>query len=312
LLVILVTISMFKLISSSLVAATIADSKFKKHLVGPEDAGIYPVIFFVTGFSGLAPEFSYSDLVGKIVDRGYIVVGLDHIELPDYPSQGKAFFDVMEWAKDGLGPALKDAGIASLPDLDKVAVMGQSAGNHVVGEGLQANGCSLAKAQVMLDPVDGFDPFGIITAQNLITPGQKLTYTTPTLLLDNELDPKAKNILFPACAPANLGAPRWFDAVAGPVFNVNASQYGHVDCLNDAIILAGGLVCPTNLATNKNRYKNHLAKTIHWFLSGVFDGNTENLDLLQDTSSYKIDVTLRQDLKNAAIKPGCTNNAVLV
>merc|ERR1712194_787268 len=111
------------------------------------------------------------------------------------------------------------------PDLDKVAVMGQSAGNHVVGEGLQANGCSLAKAQVMLDPVDGYDPFGIIKAQNLITPGQKLTYTTPTLLLDNELDPKAKNFLFPACAPANLGAPLWFDAVAGPVFNVNASQY---------------------------------------------------------------------------------------
>merc|ERR1712157_334812 len=130
------------------------------------------------------------------------------------------------------------------------AVMGQSAGNHVVGQGLQ-DGCSLAKAQVMIDPVDGFDPFGMVHKEDLIIPGKKLKYTTPTLLLDNELDPVAKNKLFPACAPAKLGAPRWFDAVAGPVFNVNASKYGHVDCLNDALILAGGLACPTNLFTNK-------------------------------------------------------------
>merc|ERR1712032_847682 len=210
-----------------------------------------------------------------------------------------------------LTTALREAKIDATPDLDKVAVMGQSAGNHVVGQGL-TDGCSLAKAQIMIDPVDGFDPFGMVHSEDLITPGEKLKYTTPTLLLDNELDPKAKNALFPACAPANLGAPRWFDATAGPLFNVNASKYGHVDCLNDAIILAGGFVCPTKLLTDKNAYRAHLAKTIDMFLSGLFKGETGNFAKLKDPSSFGIDVTLRQDLKNGAIKPGCTNQAVVV
>merc|ERR1712187_597615 len=103
------------------------------------------------------------------------------------------FYEVMEWAKSGLAQALVDNGIAATPDLDKVAVMGQSAGNHVVGQGL-TDGCSLAKAQIMIDPVDGFDPFGIVHAEDLITPGQKLKYTTPTLLLDNELDPRVRTL----------------------------------------------------------------------------------------------------------------------
>merc|ERR1712048_973215 len=108
-------------------------------------------------------------------------------------------------------------------------------------------------------------------------------YETPTLLLDNELDPVAKNKLFPACAPAKLGAPRWFDAVAGPVFNVNASKYGHVDCLNDVFIKAGTIMCPSDKTTDKN------------------------------ASSFGVDVTLRQDLKEmdvSDIKPGCTNHGV--
>merc|ERR1712048_1157595 len=173
--------------------------------------------------------------------------------------------------------------------------MGQSAGNHVVGQGL-TNGCSLAKAQIMIDPVDGFDPFGLVHSEDLITPGEKLKYTTPTLLLDNELDPKKKNILFPACAPANPGAPRWFDATAGPIFNVNASKYGHIDCLDNIFIAAGSLMCPTDKTTDKDAYRNHLAATIDLFLDGFFNGKSSNFDQLEDPSSFGVDVTVRQDL----------------
>merc|ERR1711977_784921 len=194
---------------------------------------------------------------------------------------------VMEWAKAGnLAQALTDAKISA------VAVMGQSAGNHVVGQGL-TDGCSVAKAQVMIDPVDGFDPFGKVHAEDLITPGQKPNYTTPTLLLDNELDPKKKNLLFPACAPAKLGAPRWFDATAGPLFNVNASKYGHIDCLNDLFIAAGNLICPTDKTTDKAAYREHLATTIDVFLSGVFYSKADNFAQLEDPKSFGITVTLR-------------------
>jgi len=270
---------------------------------------------FVSGFSGLAPAFTYSTFIDELSDKGYIVVGLDHIKAPNYPKQGADFLNVMEWVRVGnLTQALRDAKITASPDLERVAVMGQSAGNHVVGQGLE-DGCSLAKAQVMIDPVDGFDPFGMVHKEDLITPGQKLTYETPTLLLDNELDPVAKNKLFPACAPAKLGAPRWFDAVAGPVFNVNASKYGHVDCLNDVFIKAGTIMCPSDKTTDKNAYRSHLAGTIDLFLDGVFQGHSDSFEKLQDASSFGVDVTLRQDLKEmdvSDIKPGCTNHAVVV
>jgi len=288
---------------------------FNMHFTAPEGSDSFPVILFVTGFSGLAPDFTYSDFVGKVTDKGYIVVGLDHVKAPNYPAQGQDFHNIMEWVAAGnLTAALRENGIDANPDLDRVAVMGQSAGNHVVGQGL-TDGCSLAKAQIMIDPVDGFDPFGMVHSEDLITPGEKLKYTTPTLLLDNELDPKHK-LLMPSCAPAKLGAPRWFDATAGPLFNVNASKYGHVDCLNNFYITAGNLICPTDRTTDKDAYKAHLASSIDTFLSGLFEGQQEAaFQKLEDPSSFGVDVTLRQDLKgmsHSAIKPGCTNQAVIV
>jgi hypothetical protein len=306
------------LFAAAAVAQATADGStlgFNMHYYAPETEGTYPTILFVTGFSGLAPTFVYSDFVNQLVGKGYIVVGMDHLKAPNYPVQGKDFHNIMEWASEGnLQQALEAAGIHATADLDRTAVMGQSAGNHVVGEGL-TNGCSLAKAFVMIDPVDGFDPFGVIQAQNLITPGEKLPFTIPSLLLDNELDGKGKNFLFPACAPLKLGAPRWFDATAGPVWNVNASKYGHVDCLNDLIIGAGGFICPTDSKTDKKAYRKHLVDTVALFLEGVLDNKPANFDDLEKEATFGVEVTLRKDLKglsHSAIKAGCSNSAIVV
>jgi hypothetical protein len=299
----------------ALAAASSTDNLgFKLRFSAPEAEGSYPVVFFVTGFSGDAPAFMYSDFVQELADKGYVVLSLSHLKIPNYPKQGSNFHDIMEWAKAGnLQKALADAGFSAVADLERAAVMGQSAGNHVVGQGLK-DGCSLAKAFVMIDPVDGFDPFGIIQKENLIQPGEKLPFSLPSLLLDNELDSKSK-LLFPACAPLKLGAPRWFDATAGPVWNVNASKYGHVDCLDDAWITAGTMVCPSDRKTDKPAYRKHLAETVALFLEGVLDGKTANFDALEDASQFGVEVSLRRDLKglsHSAIKPGCTNTAVLV
>jgi hypothetical protein len=303
--------------AAALAAEATSDTEFgfKTHFYAPEKEGTYPLILFVTGFSGMAPAFTYSNFVEQVAAKGYIVVGLDHLKAPNYPVQGADFHSIMEWANEGgLQTALDAQGVKATVDISRTAVMGQSAGNHVVGEGLK-NGCSVAKALVMIDPVDGFDPFGVIQAQNLITPGEKLPFTIPSLLLDNELDPKSNNFLFPACAPAKLGAPRWFDATAGPVWNVNASKYGHVDCLNDLIIPAGGLVCPTDGSTDKKAYRKHLADTVALFLEGVLDDKPANFDDLEKESTFGVEVTLRKDLKglpHSAVKAGCTNSAIVV
>ena len=39
---------------------------------------------------------------------------------------------------------------------------GHSAGNHIVARMLE-DSCGLAKAFIMIDPVDGVDPFGKVT-----------------------------------------------------------------------------------------------------------------------------------------------------
>jgi len=289
--------------------------KFSVYTVSKEFSGELPVIFFVSGLSGLAPVMTYSNLMERIADVGYLVVGLDHLKMPNYPVQGQDFHNLLEWAGQGnLADEFASRGIKSVPDVaNRAAVMGQSAGNHVVGQAL-VDGCSIAKALVMIDPVDGLDPFGIVQSENLITPGEKLNFNIPALHLDNYLDPKG-DALGVSCSPAKLSGPRWFDAMQGPIWNINATKYGHVDCLNSGVGLIGGVMCPTKPFTNKGKYREMLADSITTFLGAVLDGHTDDLSKLEDASQFGIEVVVRQDLKGLAhsdVKAGCTNTGVVV
>jgi len=290
---------------------------FTLHLFAPQSSlrTPYPTIFFVSGLSGKAPVESYSDLLLQIAGEGYVVVGLDHpAEGINYPRQGKEFLDVLEWASAGnLKTYMEEQGLAALPDLDHVAVMAQSAGNHVVGQGL-VDGCSLAKALILIDPVDGFDPFGIITSENLITPGEKLAFNIPTLHLDNFLDPVAV-LMGVSCSPADLSGPRWFDAMAGPVWNVNATKYGHIDCLNNGVASLAGFVCATDKSADNSLYKKMLASSVTTFLGALFFDRPDDLAKLEDASQFGVEVEVRQDLKGLThdqIQPGCTNTGIVV
>jgi hypothetical protein len=289
--------------------------KFSVYTVSEDFSDELPVIFFVSGLSGVAPVMTYSDLMERIADEGYMVVGLDHLKFPNYPQQGQDFHDLLEWARQGdLAAEFASRGIKSVPDVaNRAAVMAQSAGNHVVGQAL-VDGCSIAKAMVMIDPVDGLDPFGKIHSEDLIVPGQKLSFNIPALHMDNYLDPKG-DALGVSCSPAELSGPRWFDAMQGPVWNVNATKYGHVDCLNSGVGLLGGVMCPTNLFTNKGQYRAMLAKSITTFLGAVLDGKTDDLAILEDASQFAVEVVVRQDLKGLAhsdVKAGCTNTGIIV
>jgi len=289
--------------------------KFSVYTVSEDFSGDLPVIFFVSGLSGVAPVATYSDLLGQIADENYLVVGLDHLKFPNYPVQGQDFHDLLEWAgQGGLAAEFANRGFKSVPDVaNRAAVMGQSAGNHVVGQAL-VDGCSIAKALVMIDPVDGLDPFGKVHSEDLITPGQKLSFNIPALHMDNYLDPKG-DALGVSCSPAQLSGPRWFDAMQGPVWNVNATKYGHVDCLNSGVGLIGGVMCPTNPLTNKKKYRKMLASSITTFLGAMFDGRTDDLALLEDASQFGVEVVVRQDLKGLAhsdVKAGCTNTGGII
>jgi chlorophyllase len=68
---------------------------------------------------------------------------------------------------------------------------GHSAGCHVPVAQLQAH-CLNFRGQVLLSPVDGADPFGYIPIA-VITPGEKVNFTIPTLQMVVGLDPVPGN-----------------------------------------------------------------------------------------------------------------------
>merc|ERR1712190_248557 len=278
------------------------------HVYAAKTNATLPTIFFVSGFGADAPVFGYSDLLTKIASKGYVIVGVDRLSIPSYPKEARRFVDVLAWAKNGsLKQEMAKKGLAATPDLDSTVVMAQSAGNHIVGQAL-ADDCMYAKAFVMIDPVDGLDPFGIVKSEDLIHPGTKLNFTTPAIILDNGLDPTG-GLGGVSCAPLALGSPRWYNAWAGPIWHVNATAYGHVDCLDDAMISIGHLVCPSNKKSDKNLYRQHLADTAALFIEGLLDNKQDNFALLEDASHFPVDVILQHDRKGMTpIRPGCVNH----
>lgn len=292
-----------------------AQNNFNLQVFAPDAKGTYPVILFVGGVGADVPVKYYSDLLTRISSVGYVIVGLGHFAIPNYPKQGADFSAVMDWSGSGaLQSALTAANVPAKIDVQRAAVMAQSAGNHIVGQGL-VNGCSIAKAFVMIDPVDGIDPFGVIHAEDLITPGAKLNFTTPVLHLDNVLDTEAKGPGLPACAPAKLTGDRWYNAMNGPIWNVHAANYGHVDCLDDGAAAAGGLVCPSDSNYPNDAYRMALADATTLFLGALFDGASQNLNLVEDATHFKVNVTTKFDLKgksHSQILPGCENTPAMV
>jgi len=288
---------------------------FDLQVFAPDQSAQFPLILFVGGLSADVPVKLYSDLLNSIASSGYVIVGLGHLAIPNYPKQGLSFNKVMQWAEaGGLSAALAKAGVAATVDLTKAAVMAQSAGNHVVGQGL-ADGCSLAKGFIMIDPVDGVDPYGIIKKEDLITPGQKLNFTIPALQLDNALDPVKAKPAYPACAPAKLTGDRWYNAMAGPIWNVHAANYGHIDCLNDGAAAAAELVCKTDPSYPNAPYRAALADATTLFLNALFQGQTDSFSALEDATHFAVNVSTKADLKgqtHAQIRAGCVNTPSMV
>jgi len=286
------------------------EPKYWVHIFGPKSNMSFPTIFFVSGIAANVPVGLYSDLLTRIANKGYVIVALDLPgNVPNYPKRARDLSDVMVWAKEGkLQTEMIKRKLAPIADLQRTTVMAQSAGNHIVGQAM-TDSCMYAKAMVMIDPVDGLDPFGIVTSENLITPGKKVNFSIPALLMDNGLDPKGTRLFKSIpCMPIKLGSPRWYNAWRGPIWHVNATAYGHVDCLDDSWVRTAGLLCPSNSKTDKPAYREHLAATAHLFIQAIFDNKPENLLLLENKSHFAVDVVLEHDRKGLTkFRPGCTS-----
>lgn len=114
----------------------------------------------------------------------------------------KVLAKVVTWINDNFQDALSRRAPGVVADFkNRYVMMGHSAAGHVTTEYLNDT-CGDFKVQILLDAVDGVDPFGI-KKDFIITPGKYLPYAIPVLVLATELDPVSFGPE-PPCAPTNL------------------------------------------------------------------------------------------------------------
>lgn len=114
----------------------------------------------------------------------------------------------MDWINNNFQQILTKRAYGVVADIDeRMILIGHSAAGHVTTQYLNQT-CGKVKLQVLLDPVDGADPFGIKN-DFITTPGKFLPYATPVLVLSNQLDSKGRR-LEPPCAPNNMSNLRYF------------------------------------------------------------------------------------------------------
>lgn len=107
-----------------------------------------------------------------------------------------------------------------MPDFSTfgVTLMSHSAGGRVVCSYLAKN-CGPVNGLILLDPVDGMDPFGII--KDYVThPPYPLPFQVPTLIVASGVssqDGGGKNFKLPPCAPINISNHRFYEVLNGPV-----------------------------------------------------------------------------------------------
>ena len=118
----------------------------------------------------------------------------------------QALRSVIDWMNENLQLVFNNRIPGVVADMERFILMGHSAGGHVVTEYLNAT-CGTVKLQILLDPVDGADPFGF-KKDFIVTPGKFLPYATPVLILTNELDHARKDRVEVPCAPEALSNDR--------------------------------------------------------------------------------------------------------
>jgi hypothetical protein len=278
------------------------DSHMSYDIWAPEKEGSFPVMVFVTGLGGSVPGATYSQLGKTMADSGMVVAMLSRAA----PPQPKTNAGLEALAVDWLEEAVPSMGLKATADFDKLILSGHSAGNHVTCDFLvDSCGNHKAKGVVMMDPVDGYDPFGMID-NYCTTVGEKLNFDIPALLLRTGLDPVKK--LGVACAPDRISNQRFFDAWSGPIWLANATKYGHLD-VNDADVTSiGGLVCAAQKTEDDGIYHDHIAELVQRFMATIFDGDSDAEAKLNDASSMAVAVELLKDYNghNAPFKAGCT------
>ena len=147
---------------------------------GAADAKL-PVLLMIAGFhSPIAP---YSNFFSAVAAHGVVAIGvgwklagpLNYTKLAADLTPALGYITGGDLAKD-----LASKGAQGTPKEDQFILGGHSAGNHAFVRRLVSNGCGAVGGAVMVDPVDGFDPYGMVD-EFVIHPPKPVEFATPAV-----------------------------------------------------------------------------------------------------------------------------------
>jgi len=263
----------------------------------PDAKGKFPVILNLSGMGGIFPGDMYHNMFTQLASHGVVIIQpWALLSNPTENYHAEWLLNVIEWVKAHMQKYLHTAGLnlGLELDFDNVLIMGHSSGAHVVVEFLK-HYCENIRGQILFSPVDGVDPFGLIH-EFAITPGQYVNYALPTLVIATGLDGVPGHLagdLTPACVPEGLGNKRFYDAMPGSTWMVNATAFGHGDVLDD--LYYEGLVatqfCSTDQSQDRVTYRTFIAGEIWSFVSIVVHQDCQYQQFIQDPSVMIVETT---------------------
>ena len=152
-------------------------------------------MILVLFLSGVVPGFMYNDVcTDLVIQSNSIVISFDKLRYPVFPDKIEDYFEItLNWTLNNIIPIFNSNNTPAVikglvfPDLKSsgVSLMSHSAGAHGIGLYLIKR-CGLVSSLILLDPVDGYDPFGIFKIF-LTHPPAKLNFTMPTLIVASGL-----------------------------------------------------------------------------------------------------------------------------
>ena len=187
--------------------------EFRVTITSPAISGTYPVIFFLTGLDGIVDTEFYDEFLTDLATKNNktIIIGFDKFRFPMLPDKEETLFELtLNWATENLKTFFNtDKTPDSIrnkvfPDSgpNGYTLMSHSAGAHPTCLYLSKH-CNQFKKLIWIDPVDGFDPFGMVKIY-CTNPPNVLPFKIPTLVISTGLDPIKVNDFTPACEYFNF------------------------------------------------------------------------------------------------------------
>ena len=254
----------------------------------PQGDDIYPVIVFQHGF--LMANTHYGDLLEHIASHGFVVLAPQMYEAGGFPWDAPSIDDeaalatqIYDWIATDL-----ESSINTAVEPDLLGLAGHSRGAKVIWTSLKDSPRDILGVSGV-DPVDGTGGPGGTDDRIL---DSSVDFDVPSLLIGTGLGSESNDAFSPACAPEDDNYEQFFDAADSPAWQVVASDYGHLDMLDDDPSDCG-LECGACVdGPSRAPMRQLTAGLLVSLFRATLQGDDGALDVLEDEDAAPVDVDM--------------------